>query len=189
MQHVEHAQTRFDRETAITPTTLTHIHIKTHAHNKKQHRLLRLVQHRHIFSFFLSLSKEIKSPRSELNELFIRVLCECLGACVSVSECMCLTLCVPAGKRRGHMLKMKMDIYHHRELREGKRRRRVVAGGNVTAQKEKMKNGGVGKGADEDGLGWREQEREMKSRKRLIASQELLHPQIEEKKTQKRDEE
>lgn len=75
-------------------------------------------------------------------------MCVCgsasLGVYCCIYECMCLTLCVPAGKRRGHMLRMKMDIYHHRELREGERRRRGVAGGNVTAEKEKMKNGGVG---------------------------------------------
>lgn len=39
------------------------------------------------------------------------------------------------------MLKIKMDIYHHRELREGKRRRRVVVGGNAPGEKKKMKNG------------------------------------------------
>lgn len=44
------------------------------------------------------------------------------------------------------MLKIKMDIYHHRELREGKRRRRVVVGGNAPGEKKKMKNRGVVKG-------------------------------------------
>lgn len=56
-----------------------------------------------------------------------------------VSECMCLTLCVPAGKHRGHMLKMKMDIYHHRELGEGRAWEEGWEGGNVTSAKEKMK--------------------------------------------------
>lgn len=35
-----------------------------------------------------------------------------------------------------------MDVYHHRELSEEERRRRGVAGGLVTARKEKMKNAG-----------------------------------------------
>lgn len=74
---------------------------------------------------------------------------------------MCLTLCVPAGERRGHMLKMKMDIYHHRELRVGERRRRIVAGENV--EEEKMKNGGVGKLR----IVW-EGKRQKESRQRLL---------------------
>lgn len=41
------------------------------------------------------------------------------------------------------MLERKMDVYHHRELsEEERRRRRGVAGGLVTARKEKMKNAG-----------------------------------------------
>lgn len=73
-------------------------------------------------------------------------MCVSVCMCVAASERMCLTLCVPAGKRRGHMLKMKMDIYHHRELGEGECRRREVAGRNVIAKKEKMKNGGAWSG-------------------------------------------
>lgn len=56
----------------------------------------------------------------------------CVWVCTVESECMYLTLCVPAGKRRGHMFMMKMDIYHHRELREGERRRRVAGGNEKT---------------------------------------------------------
>lgn len=40
------------------------------------------------------------------------------------------------------MLERKMDVYHRRELSEEERRRRGVAGGLVTASKEKMKNAG-----------------------------------------------
>jgi len=112
-------------------------------------------------------------------------VCVCVCACCCVTECMCLTLCVPAGKRRGHMLKMKMDIYHHRELREGERRRRVVAGGNVTGEKEKMKNGGVVKGG---ALSLRVREGNGEQRKRLIAGQErALHPPTEENRAQRRE--
>lgn len=38
------------------------------------------------------------------------------------------------------MLARKMNVYHHSELSEGERRGRGVAGGIVTARKEKMKN-------------------------------------------------
>lgn len=38
------------------------------------------------------------------------------------------------------MLVRKMSVYHHSELSEGERRGRGVAGGSVTARKEKMKN-------------------------------------------------
>lgn len=57
------------------------------------------------------------------------MLCVCLDVCAVASECMCLTLCVPAGKRRGHMLKMKMDIYHHRVERERASDERSRGGG------------------------------------------------------------
>lgn len=128
MQHVEQAGTRFHRERAIGPTTPPHVHIEKTCTTKKQQQIIAISStHTHIFSLF-PFSQEIKSPRSELNELFIRGLCVRVYCCVY--DCVCLTLCVPVGKHRGHMLKMKMDIYHHRELREGERRREVVAGGN-----------------------------------------------------------
>lgn len=44
------------------------------------------------------------------------------------------------------MLEMKIDVYYHKELSEGERRRRGVTGGIVTAGKEKMKNAGKGSG-------------------------------------------
>lgn len=66
---------------------------------------------------------------------------------------------MPAGKGRGHMLKMKMDIYHHRELREGEERRGGVARGNITAKKKKKQGCGERR-VDEHSLGCREGEME-----------------------------
>lgn len=64
----------------------------------------------------------------------------CMGVRARHCNCSHLTLCMPAGERRGHMLVRKMSVYHHSELSEGERRGRGVAGGSVTARKEKMKN-------------------------------------------------
>lgn len=62
--HVEQARTRFHRERAITPTTPPHVHTKRHTHNKKHSgRLLRLVQHTHIFSLFPASLTRDKVPK------------------------------------------------------------------------------------------------------------------------------
>lgn len=75
-----------------TPLTVHRARTKrTQTQQKHSSRLVRLVQHTHSFSLFLfpplSLSQEIKCPRSELSELFIRVLCVCLSACVWLCVC------------------------------------------------------------------------------------------------------
>lgn len=83
--------------------------------------------------------------------------CPCMFACI----CVCVAATVRSWLfRRGHMLEMKMVVYHHRELSEGERRRWGVAGGIVTARKEKMKNAGKGSGRMESSSrkqeeGWR----------------------------------
>lgn len=43
-------------------------------------------------------------------------ICKHLHVCGC--NCSLLTLCLPAGNHRGHMLEMKMDVYH-RELGVG----------------------------------------------------------------------
>lgn len=56
-------------------------HPRTHKQKTQQQITAISSAHTHFLSFLLSLSQEIKSPRSGVNELFIRVLRACVGVC------------------------------------------------------------------------------------------------------------